>query len=111
MNNMSPARPSAEATIAFNAEADSGKVVHRISLAAVIHSYPINMKTQQTVRFAAASASIFAIATLFADAATTASSPARSDREKETTEWNQWGGSPTRNNTPVGYNLPTQWNI
>ncbi|MEX2316919.1 MAG: PQQ-binding-like beta-propeller repeat protein [Pirellulales bacterium] len=27
-----------------------------------------------------------------------------------TTEWNQWGGSPARNNTPVGKNIPSEWN-
>jgi outer membrane protein assembly factor BamB len=69
------------------------------------------MKTQRTIKFAVASASIFAVATLVADAAPIASSAARSDREKTTTEWNQWGGSPTRNNTPVGNNIPTEWNI
>jgi outer membrane protein assembly factor BamB len=26
-----------------------------------------------------------------------------------TTEWNQWGGSPSRNNTPVARNLPIEW--
>jgi outer membrane protein assembly factor BamB len=26
-------------------------------------------------------------------------------------EWNQWGGSPARNNTPEGENIPTQWQV
>ena len=26
-------------------------------------------------------------------------------------DWPQWGGSPARNNTPVGRNIPIQWNI
>lgn len=26
-------------------------------------------------------------------------------------EWAQWGGSPARNNTPVGENIATEWNI
>ncbi len=26
-------------------------------------------------------------------------------------DWNQWGGSPQRNNTPVGHNIPTEWEI
>jgi outer membrane protein assembly factor BamB len=26
-----------------------------------------------------------------------------------TTEWNQWGGSPSRNNTPVAHDLPIEW--
>ncbi|HJQ82031.1 MAG TPA: PQQ-binding-like beta-propeller repeat protein [Lacipirellulaceae bacterium] len=26
-------------------------------------------------------------------------------------DWNQWGGSPQRNNTPVGHNVPTEWEI
>lgn len=28
-----------------------------------------------------------------------------------TTEWGQWGGDAARNNTPVGENLPTEWNV
>lgn len=28
-----------------------------------------------------------------------------------TTEVNQWGGSPVRNNVPVGQNIPTQWEV
>ncbi|HEY3394406.1 MAG TPA: PQQ-binding-like beta-propeller repeat protein [Lacipirellulaceae bacterium] len=27
------------------------------------------------------------------------------------TDWNQWGGSPQRNNTPVGHNIPAEWEI
>ena len=26
-------------------------------------------------------------------------------------DWNQWGGSPVRNNTPDGKNIPTDWNL
>lgn len=26
-------------------------------------------------------------------------------------DWAQWGGSPARNNTPEGHNIPTEWNI
>jgi outer membrane protein assembly factor BamB len=26
-------------------------------------------------------------------------------------DWNQWGGTPERNNTPVGHNIPTEWEI
>lgn len=26
-------------------------------------------------------------------------------------DWNQWGGSPARNNTPEGTNVPVEWNI
>src|SRR4026208_991514 len=26
-------------------------------------------------------------------------------------DWPQWGGSPLRNNTPVGTNIPTHWDI
>ena len=28
-----------------------------------------------------------------------------------TLEWPQWGGSPQHNNTPVGSNIPTDWNV
>jgi outer membrane protein assembly factor BamB len=30
---------------------------------------------------------------------------------KSNTDWAQWGGSPQRNNTPIGHNIPTEWNI
>jgi outer membrane protein assembly factor BamB len=30
---------------------------------------------------------------------------------KPNAEWNQWGGSPVRNNTPEGHNIPTEWNV
>src|SRR6187402_1022341 len=26
-------------------------------------------------------------------------------------EWTQWGGSPARNNTPEGHNIPAEWNV
>ena len=26
-------------------------------------------------------------------------------------DWNQWGGSPSRNNTPEGKNIPTEWDV
>jgi outer membrane protein assembly factor BamB len=26
-------------------------------------------------------------------------------------DWNQWGGSSQRNNTPVGHNIPTEWSV
>jgi outer membrane protein assembly factor BamB len=32
-------------------------------------------------------------------------------REKSNVNWNQWGGSPSRNNTPVGHNMPTEWEV
>src|SRR2546421_3334466 len=28
-----------------------------------------------------------------------------------TSEWPQWGGSPLRNNTPEGHNIPTEWKV
>ena len=31
--------------------------------------------------------------------------------EEPNVEWNQWGGSAVRNNTPVGHNIPTEWNV
>ena len=30
---------------------------------------------------------------------------------KPNADWAQWGGSPMRNNTPDGHNIPTEWNI
>jgi outer membrane protein assembly factor BamB len=35
---------------------------------------------------------------------------AAADPDAPTLEWNQWAGSPVRNNTPVGKNIPTEWN-
>ena len=26
-------------------------------------------------------------------------------------DWNQWGGTPQRNNVPIGFNIPTDWKI
>jgi outer membrane protein assembly factor BamB len=31
--------------------------------------------------------------------------------ERPNAAWNQWGGSPARNNTPVGHDIPTEWEI
>jgi outer membrane protein assembly factor BamB len=31
--------------------------------------------------------------------------------EKPNVDWDQWGGSPQRNNTPVGHDIPTEWEI
>ena len=31
--------------------------------------------------------------------------------EKPNEEWNQWGGSNQRNNTPVGQNIPSEWEV
>lgn len=37
---------------------------------------------------------------------------AKADEPGElTVEWNQWAGSPIRNNTPVGTNIPTEWSV
>lgn len=30
---------------------------------------------------------------------------------KPNTEWNQWGGSPARNNVPIGHNIPAEWEV
>lgn len=35
----------------------------------------------------------------------------RTKSTKNTAEWDQWGGSPQRNNTPEGHNIPTEWAI
>lgn len=34
-----------------------------------------------------------------------------SNEQQPTQNWQQWGGSPQRNNTPVGENIPTEWEI
>jgi outer membrane protein assembly factor BamB len=48
-------------------------------------------------------------ATKSAPAKTTAVTPDKQLNRKG--DWNQWGGSPTRNNTPDAKNLPTEWEI
>lgn len=35
----------------------------------------------------------------------------RADNSEPTTNWSQWGGDAARNNTPVGHNIPTEWNV
>lgn len=35
---------------------------------------------------------------------------AKADEQGITQEWNQWAGSPIRNNVPVARNIPTEWN-
>jgi outer membrane protein assembly factor BamB len=39
------------------------------------------------------------------------SKPADAAGPKPNVNWSQWGGSPARNNTPVGVNIPTEWEI
>jgi outer membrane protein assembly factor BamB len=34
-----------------------------------------------------------------------------SKSEAPNTDWNQWGGSSYRNNTPEGHNIPTEWEV
>jgi outer membrane protein assembly factor BamB len=34
-----------------------------------------------------------------------------SSSEEPNVDWNQWGGTSARNNTPVGHNLPTEWEV
>src|SRR5215211_3946659 len=40
-----------------------------------------------------------------------AASSKSSKSKAPTAEWAQWGGSPVRNNTPEGHDIPTEWNI
>jgi outer membrane protein assembly factor BamB len=44
-------------------------------------------------------------------AADSVKSSSSSKPGKANTEWNQWGGSSVRNNTPEGHNIPTEWNV
>lgn len=41
----------------------------------------------------------------------TKTNAANSAKERPNVDWNEWGGSPHRNNTPVGRNIPSGWNI
>src|SRR4051812_24663098 len=47
----------------------------------------------------------------FTFAADSAKSVSRAESGKPNAEWTQWGGSPVRNNTPEGQNIPTTWNV
>ena len=40
-----------------------------------------------------------------------ASQSSTSGKEAITQDWPQWGGDAGRNNTPVGHNIPTEWEI
>jgi outer membrane protein assembly factor BamB len=40
-----------------------------------------------------------------------ASASAASAKETPNVDWNQWGGTPQRNNTPIGHNIPTEWEV
>jgi len=31
--------------------------------------------------------------------------------ETPNVDWNQWGGTPQRNNTPIGHDIPTEWEV
>ena len=44
------------------------------------------------------------------DASQTATSGVQST-PAPTINWNQWGGGPARNNTPIGFNIPTDWDV
>jgi outer membrane protein assembly factor BamB len=39
------------------------------------------------------------------------SGAATATSQKDTVNWSQWGGSASRNNTPVGHNIPTEWEV
>ncbi len=52
------------------------------------------------------------LATLFTAGALHAADATKSgDAERVTTEVNQWGVTPQRNNVPVGHNIPTEWKV
>jgi outer membrane protein assembly factor BamB len=38
-------------------------------------------------------------------------SESQNNSQTPNADWNQWGGSPQRNNTPVGQNVPSEWEI
>lgn len=44
-------------------------------------------------------------------AAAVSTNTALSSTAAVTKQWNQWGGSPVRNNTPVGVGIATEWNV
>jgi outer membrane protein assembly factor BamB len=46
-----------------------------------------------------------AVAVVVADAGSATS------EKKPNVNWNQWGGSSARNNTPVGHDVPTEWEV
>ena len=59
-------------------------------------------------------AACVAVSQLRADAPADASQAAISEVQSNpapTMNWNQWGGDPARNNTPSGFNIPTDWDV
>lgn len=67
------------------------------------------MRNQRFIAFAVV-LGLFAAAT-WSIAADAAKSLGSTKAAKPGKEWTQWGGSPARNNTPEGHNIPTEWNI
>ncbi len=67
------------------------------------------MRRLPVVALAIASWSLIGGNALAADAARSLSSSESGGQSN--VEWNQWGGSSVRNNTPEGHNIPTEWNI
>ena len=66
--------------------------------------------------------SILALALLVAATVAAIASPKKCDNKAKVEkaapaalvgprDWAQWGGSPTRNNTPEGTNIPTDWDV
>ena len=67
------------------------------------------MRIKEVVWCAAVVCICIASAAFAADAGKSTGSAKKST--ETTSEWLQWGGSPARNNTPEGHNIPTEWNI
>jgi outer membrane protein assembly factor BamB len=55
-------------------------------------------------------ACVFAISAT-ADSSKSAKPATAAVDETPNVDWGQWGGSATRNNTPVGHDIPTEWKI
>ena len=54
---------------------------------------------------------VLGVALMCAKSAIADSAAAATQSEKPNDEWNQWGGNAQRNNTPVGQDIPTEWEI
>jgi outer membrane protein assembly factor BamB len=79
--------------------------------AAVVQSLKVSMKLSIMIGLAVAIGGAWMWSFATAADAGKAANVANSPEETANVDWNEWGGSPHRNNTPAGRNIPSEWNI
>ncbi|MCC7476051.1 MAG: PQQ-binding-like beta-propeller repeat protein [Pirellulales bacterium] len=63
------------------------------------------------LQFAFTALIVLSLVSLTGDGVVGADSSSTARSTASTSDWPQWGGTSLRNNTPVGHNIPTHWNI